>query len=245
MGLENLVQARRSSAANTLRVVTAVFVAGSIVNATQYPFIVGAFFNERVDCTGNLHPKDPRYEFDAIVIPGSGSEKNELGISIPDLSGRNRLDAAALLVERHQARTVVIASGQPLNKEDELIEIDYFKQSLKSRLQGNPVLQEPVVAITEHISINTETNMVELSKIAAEHDLRKIGVVSSRFHVVRATVTACLKGLHARAITAEEVLGIDPEPTSFLIRLKEKLEIMSLLLDPESRLITSLKRATR
>lgn len=215
--------------------------------------ILGTAFGNDIDCTNGKEAKEKGYPFDAIVVPGAGSVWTDEGF-IPNDYGRIRLEAAALAFARKLAPRIILLDGANSLPEDNQTNREYLKQTFGDTF-GQELPEEAIIG--ENHSINTATNMRELKKIAKEHNLLKVIIVTNDFHKTRATLFACQFDIAASSISAEElIIDAYPERKQEVHRLyhtrevgeienKELLKIIWSLWDPNGRVPTWLTKLQR
>lgn len=114
--------------------------------------------------------------------------------------------------------------------------------------------EEIFLGLNNPESINTATNMKELAGIVRERGLKKILLVTSSSHTIRATAMACANGVAASSLPAELLLitqdpqqiGVLNERYSswdmFITHLKETIEASLLIWDPTGEVPTYLRK---
>lgn len=199
-------------------------------NAVTKPYLRDALLNNRVDCTGMVSSGSSGYPYDAIVVPGGGAERIG-GEVLPSLESQNRLRAAARLYSEKLAPKVILLDGYDdgVYRGGGVTPRDFLKRE--------SVPDDAIMV--EDSSINTATNMRELSRLAKSEDLRRVAVVSSEYHSPRATVHACAYGVAATEFPVEAPAG--GAGNRFTTVLKEKIELLLCLWDPEGRVPTLIR----
>lgn len=218
-------------AASTAAVLTPI-----LMDTGNAKHVADALFSGNVDCTAGQKPKDPDHPFDAIVIPGAGSDGN----TVPGEAGQIRIKAGASLYLAGYASTIILLDGATGPGEKPSIS----KKYLQHLLGDNAQMISDETILEEHDSVNTATNMKRLAEIVEEKGIRLVVIVSSASHVSRATVLACANGVSASSLPAEDLLiKQDPIPSTRMLitTLKEKIETLLLLWDPKGTLPTFLK----
>lgn len=232
----------------------AAFVGPPLLHPNNTLRLLGTALGNEVDCTAGKEAKEQGYPFDAIVVPGAGSVWTNEGF-IPNDYGKLRLEAAALAFERRMAPRIILLDGLKNPQEDADVNKKYLKNKFKDTF-GQELPQDAI--ITENRSINTRTNMQELSKIKKELiNLAKVIIVTNDFHKTRATLFACQYDIAASAISAEELI-IDAYPHRQQeihalyhtrevgeIETKELIEIIWSLWDPKGTIPTLLTQLNR
>lgn len=184
-----------------------VFVGPPLLHIENTLRVFGAVLGNEVDCAEGKEPKEKSYPFDAIVVPGAGSVLTSQG-SFPNDYGKLRLEAAALAYLQKMAPRIILLDGTKSPQEDEHVNEKYLKDAFRN-ITGSELPQEAI--IRENRSINTATNMQELSKITKEQNIVKVLIITNDFHKTRATLFACYNNVAASSISAEELI-IDADP---------------------------------
>lgn len=220
-----------------------IVFAPAVLNIFTNPYLREAVFLNRVDCGHRTDALDPNHPYDAVVVPGAGTFQDTNGNTVPNLPQQVRLQAAAVAVAEGLASRVVLLNGAG-SDDNQTAGNKFLKEAVQrngAELPNNYILTE------EQQSVNTATNMQELVEIAADHNLRRLAVVTNSSHLKRATMLACINGISASPFSAEELLGKNEETFSsplvkFTTHLKESIEIALLMWDPYGRIPTFVRR---
>lgn len=184
------------------------------------------------------------YPFDLIAVPGAGTYIDEDGSTQLSSIEKGRLRAAAHAYISGYAPSIILLHGYG---------------DLASSL-AREYLQEQVTEISEHTkaldnnsifvdkeSINTATNMKYLADFVADKELKKVLLITDKFHSQRAQILACNYGVNSQILTVEEltdqdyVCSQDDVAEMELIRQKELIEVLALAYDPYGQFPTALK----
>ncbi|MBO4500698.1 MAG: YdcF family protein, partial [Clostridia bacterium] len=132
-----------------------------------------------------------RYDEDAVVILGAGLKEN--GVT-PQLA--ERLDTGIEYYKRNPDAVIVVSGGK--GSDERLSEAEAMEEYLVSR--GIP----QSVIIKEDRSVSTYTNFCNVKQILDSYFEReyKVAVVTSRYHMLRAGVTAKYVGLDINCLCA-------------------------------------------
>lgn len=236
------------------KVTRRVFLGILAGTAVGFPFLhpestlraMGAILGKSVDCGNNKEPQGSKYPFDAIVVPGAGIVETIDGNHTPSELGKMRLEAAAIAYSKGLAPSIVLVGWENTPKENGFTQKIYLQDAFK-KLTGNLIPDEAI--LIEGLSINTATNMEELSK----HNIKTALIVTNRFHKERSTLFACEYGIAASSLSAEDLI-LKQDPTraeairamydSWEIKLaqaKEELELVLAIWDPKGAIPTLLK----
>lgn len=221
-----------------------VIVSGpAVLNISTNPYLREAVFLNRVDCGNSADALDPNHPYDAVVVPGGGTIKDPNGNAAPNSSQRIRLQAAAVALTKGFAPRVVLLDGATEPGDSQSSGNKYLVGEVQNHGKELP----PTNILSEEQSVNTATNMQELAKIARDHNLRRVAVVTNKSHSKRATMLACINGVPASSISAEYLLGKSEETFSspflkFTTHLKEHLEVAFLMWDPNGTIPTFIRR---
>lgn len=212
--------------------------------------VLGTALGNETDCASGKEAKDKSYPFDAIVVPGAGSVLTSQGFA-PNDYGKMRLEAAALAYFQKMAPRIILLDGVKSLQEDGYASKEYLRNTFGD-VFGQELPEEAIIG--ENRSVNTATNMKELSKIVKELNLVKVVIVTNDFHKTRATLFACQNDVAASSISAEELI-IDAYPARKQeihtlyhtrevgeIENKELREIIWSLWDPKGTIPTLLRK---
>ena len=183
------------------------FIGPPLLHINNTLRVLGTALGNEVQCVANKEAREASYPFDAIVVPGAGGVLTSQGFA-PNDYGKMRLEAAALAFARKMAPRIILLDGAKSPQEDGHANKEYLKNIFRD-VFGQELPEEAI--ISENRSINTATNMKELSKIAKELNLVKVTIVTNDFHKTRATLFACQFDVAASSISAEELI-IDAYP---------------------------------
>lgn len=221
-------------------------------NTSELEFTISAIANNRADCSDRQQSIDRTHLYDAIVVPGAGVIKNPDGTFELGQEAKGRLDAAAIAFSHGLAPRFVLLDGVG-SQQDSLMTVRHLQSSVTDLIGDSNRLPEADILV-ESTSINTATNMGALAEISKDHNLRRVLLITNRYHQLRATLLACLHGIATAPLSAEDILiesdsklqsEIDKTYTSwrmFRTRLKEGFEVFLLLFDPKGNLPTIMKR---
>jgi uncharacterized SAM-binding protein YcdF (DUF218 family) len=207
--------------------------------------IIGTLSGAEVDCIGGVQPQDSKYKADAIVVPGAGIVREKDGTLEPNEYGRIRLEAAAIAFFNKEAPLIILLDGKTGSDDEQPAPVKYLQKMYTALNNGKDLIPEDAL-IVENKSVNTATNMQELTKIAEQKSIQLVLVVTNDFHRDRATLLACANGLAAVSVSAEDtVIANSPERKTEVEKIrkrgddenrKEIPEVISQLWSPKGRL---------
>jgi hypothetical protein len=219
---------------------------------------------ETVDCTiGDPTTRSPQFE--AILIPGSSVSYDEIDETFkPDKFQGRRDRAAALayvsgLVEPYEQGgppVIYLLNGDLGSDGDPTVSARDVQEQV-SLISGGTIQLPSEAIVVESNSINTATNMKEAKKILDHFGIDNALIVTDDFHLIRSVLYACASNIHASGMSVEELTELfDPKNieeinapnltlTMKLKRLKEFLEIVESIWDPDGNGSIILKKLSR
>lgn len=211
--------------------------------------VIGGLSGADVGCS-SPEELSGTYPYDVIAVPGASLYYNlDTKSYEPSTFERRRLDAAALLYIHGYADTVVLLSGKKDVGLDATASAQYLIDQVSRYSQGAIAITMDQIVV-EGNSINTATNIRELSKITPDG---RIIFADDEFHSLRTIIYACAQGLNADMMTVEEVfntfqpdgldqISIDSKLEDMpIMEFKELLEIILVMYDREVYLPTFIK----
>lgn len=214
--------------------------------------VIGSFFGDGVDCTNKKESQNPQYPADAIAVPSGGTIRTDNGSYELNGDSRIRLEAAAIAYLNKFAPLIILLGVEKSPSEENSAKV--YLQEAFSRLTKNTASIPEEAILMETNSINTATNMEELSKIAEERKIGRVVVVTNGFHKDRATLLACSHDVAAYPISAEELvasqgpegqIAVSKNNVSWVTIVKEAFEKLTMLWDPKGEAQTLLRGITR
>lgn len=232
---------------------TIAMVGKPFIDTSNTQLALQALAGNQIQCANGIDPLDPRYPYDAIVVPGAGLIEISEGNYVPSHSAEMRLEGAAIAFERKLAPIIILLDGK-MNPGEELVDTRYV-QKIYKELTGKTIPNNKIIVETE--SINTATNMEQLKKILTDYGFKKVVIVTNEFHEPRSILFACRRGIAAYPLSAEDLI-VSQNPMSIQaihivnessgkkdIRRKEALEIALAIWDTDGwvpTLIRSLEK---
>lgn len=207
--------------------------------------VTGAVLGKTVDCGSGVEPNNQQgFPYDAIAVPGAGVIKAKDGTYKQNAYGEMRLKAAAIAYYWGLAPIIVLLDGQsgPQSYNSSIKTL----QEAYADLAGEGETIPAGAILAEDKSINTATNMAELSVLSDEHNLRKILIETNRSHLTRATLLACARELAASPLSAESLTLENaprmPRLKRIFDRGKEQAEVLLIAWDPAGVIPTFVKK---
>lgn len=242
---------RKENSINTfLRAGLVVSLLGiPVLNHASSIEVIKALSGSHVDCSTD-ESLDPGNKYDLIAVPGAGTtDVNVDGVPVPNSFEEGRLKAAALAKINGYASNVILLDGDQAVGE---VDRDRVISLVDELSEGRVKLPKKNVFIDAE-SINTATNMSYLKKFVDAQGMDRVLIVTDEFHGDRTIILARNKGVNACLSTVEELVGkyapldlieINRRTNSDamkLTKLKEELETILLMYDPEGKIPTALK----
>lgn len=217
--------------------------------------VLESLIKGRADCSGMMNPTATNFPFDAIVVPGAGIIRTSDGTIQPSIDGQMRLDAAAVRFLQGEAPRIILLSGVIEPEYDILTSRRFLQRTGGQSENGSWSIPDSAI-LEEANSVNTATNMEQLKNIVEQEKLGRLKLITNTYHLVRAGILACLRGVAISSESAEEIL-VEQDPKRipfinekynsggmFITRLKEYMETMWLLWDNNSSVTTFFRRIT-
>lgn len=228
-----------------LTTAVAALLAIPVVNIGNTRFVVEAIIRNRADCGDGVGANNRNYPFDAIVIPGGGTVRTTNNDIVPSFEQEVRLGAAAVAYSKGLAPRIVLLDGESGFKGGSTETGEGFLQAAFVKVGYSGKIPAKGDILVDGKSTNTATNMQALARISTEHKIGKVAMITNRFHLLRATLSACINGVATSPIAAEDLTGIDENQAirpSLLTKIKERLEVALLIWDPNGIVPTALKK---
>lgn len=226
----------RRSLMNISALLFAIAVIGKpfLVDRENTNLALEALKGNRIECANGVESVDPRYPFDAIVVPGAGIIGDN-----PSSFGKLRLEGAAYAYKLGLAPIIILNEGK-MKPGEEQVDKNYL-QKFYRELTGKDLSDDKIIIETK--SINTATNKKETKKILLELGIRKVIDLTNEFHGKRSALHGCAWGIAVFPISvedliisqnplrAQEIKTIYESDAMRMIKMKEYLELVEGIWD--------------
>ncbi|MBI4038233.1 YdcF family protein [Candidatus Daviesbacteria bacterium] len=157
---------------------------------------------------GQIGSSPKEADFDVIATLGAGSaRKNNKVEAEPDFVGKMRAIAAAEAYRQGLAQNLVFLGGRvdPLSPSAAGVMQTFLGRKYLAAEGAFSQIPLPAIVVEER-SQHTDTNIIELARLAREYEWRKILLLTSRYHMRAALYLTESFGLKVTPLLAEDVL---------------------------------------
>ena len=225
-----------------------VFFGVPFLNHDTTGRVLRALAGEKVDCSSG-EPADKTYPFDVIAVPGAGIDFDSKGLPHPNVFQLQRLQAAAALYTIYGSEILLLDAGP----EDTAVTSVKYLQEQVDKISGRTVkLNSGKVSIITN-TINTASNMQDLSEVMKSKGMKTAVIVTQDFHTYRTAVLACANGINSEVVSVEHVAGalypgelpriiqLNTTPEMQRITFIDKLKTLPAMYDPKGNISIMVK----